>query len=93
MKESLPTAIVLSNREAQENVPASSSTGGLTLLELARLDVEPEVWNEMILADGKVKRTSTCGSDPDVLETGKLAERRGTGVAGINDAIVASAKE
>ena len=48
----------------------------------------------MIRADGRVKRTSICGSGEDgSLGTGRLAERRGTGVVGVDDAIVALAKE
>jgi hypothetical protein len=48
----------------------------------------------MMRADGRVKRISICGSGPDgSLETGKLTERLGTGVIGVDVAIVASAKK
>jgi hypothetical protein len=48
----------------------------------------------MIRADGRVKRTSICGSGLEGSRgVGKLAERRGTGVVGVDDAIVASAKK
>ena len=43
-------------------------------------------------AEGSVKSISICGSGLN-LGTGKLAERRGTGVVGADDAIVASAKK
>jgi hypothetical protein len=49
----IPTAIVLSNLDIQGNIPGSSSTPGLSLLEPG-LDVGLAVVKETIRADGKL---------------------------------------
>jgi hypothetical protein len=93
LQDSIPTAIVLSNREPHDNVPVSSSTSGLSPLELVRFDIDPDVWNCTIRADGKLYRTSVCGSAPKGPGIGEVAARRGRVKVGVDDAIAASARE
>lgn len=86
-----PTPTIVSNLDLHSSVPTSPSSSEVSLLELARRDTEPEVWNEIILAHGKVNSSSICGSAPDRPGIGRLAARRGTGIAGVDGAIAASA--
>lgn len=80
----IPTAIVRSKRETHDSVPGSSSRIGVPLLELGLEEVFVEVVNDMMRADGRLKRISICGSG--LLEgcrvAGRLNERRGVGVEG-----------
>jgi hypothetical protein len=85
-----PTAIVLSSLDAQGKVPGSSSTRGLPLLELGRAVCFVVVVNEMIRADGWLYRVSICDSEPEAgRRMGRLAARRGGGLVGVVDAILA----
>lgn len=77
--------MVLSNRETHDKVPGSSSTIIDPLLEPGLDEGFDEVVNDMMRTDGRVNRISICGSG--LLEasrpTGRLDERCGAGVAGL----------
>lgn len=78
-----PIAIVLSNRDTHGSVPGVSSTIGLPLLEPGRSG-EVDVVKAMIRTDGRLKRTSTCGSGEEaLLDGGRLNERLRTGLESI----------
>jgi hypothetical protein len=65
-------------------VPGASSTAGLPLPELG-LAFGFAVVKDMTRADGKLYNTSICGSGVDAnLVAGRLTERRGIGVEGVD---------
>lgn len=77
--------MVLSKRDSHDKVPGSSSAIVNPLLEPGLDDGFEGVVNDMMRTDGSVNRISICGSG--LLEasrpTGRLDDRRGVGVAGL----------